>query len=269
MKIPAAAKSISVLLFTILALTLYSLSGKELVIFGYTIRHSDISSYFSPGHEKAPAVSQAVRDSIVADSLKAVAAAEKAVADTSKQHFLFIGDSMIEGLMARMDDYCAANGDTVNAVIWYGSTSKTWGRCDTLSYFIRKYKPTYLFICLGANELKVDKVNERDAYIKYMIKQVGTVKYVWIGPPNWMVDNGINALIKNNVGSTRYYPSMNLTFDRKKDGAHPTLESAAKWMDSVAVWLGSKKCANPILLKKPAEKAKRHTPIRLLKPYYK
>lgn len=246
------------------ALFLYAGSKKELSLFGYTIRKSGYSAWFEHPNVTGQL---AIVDSLRKDSLEVEIKSAKP--DTAKQRFLLIGDSMLEGLMARLDDYCAENGHKSNAVIWYGSTSLQWGQCDTLTYFIKKYKPTYIWICLGANELAVDHVERRDTCIGHILKQIPkNIPYAWIGPPSWRKDNGIIALIKKHVGKDRYFNSERLVFERKSDGAHPTRPSAAKWMDSVAVWVQNS-AAYKVQLHFPDTQVTRHTPIKLLKPYYK
>lgn len=157
---------------------------------------------------------------------------------TGKVHFLLIGDSMNEYLRIRLNDYCIANGYDMYCVIWYGATTKQYGTCDTISYFINKHQPTYVLLTIGSNELFVrDIIEKRTDYVKHIVKQLGRTPFVWVGPPNWKEDTGINEMIVSNVGESRYFESKKLKYNRYKDGAHPTRESAAMWMDSIAVYL--------------------------------
>lgn len=160
------------------------------------------------------------------------------ILDTSHQRFLLIGDSMGEYLRLRLNDYCTKNGHTMQSVIWYSSTTESYGTSDTLAHFIQEYKPTYVLITLGSNELFARNIKEkRDSYVKHILEQIGNIPYVWIGPPNWKEDTGINDLIVENVGDGRYFESKKLTFQRGKDHAHPVRSSAFKWMDSIADYL--------------------------------
>ncbi|MDE6417163.1 MAG: hypothetical protein K2K68_09095, partial [Duncaniella sp.] len=52
---------------------------------------------------------------------------EKHEIDSAAQRILIIGDSMLEGLNPRLAAYAAANGHTLNSVIWYSSTTAYWG----------------------------------------------------------------------------------------------------------------------------------------------
>ena len=186
--------------------------------------------------------------------------------DTASQNILIIGDSMLEGLNPRLAAYAKENGHTLNSVIWYSSTSKYWGTCDTLKVFLRKFKPTFIFISLGANELFVRNIaEERDAYVKNFLKQIGDIPYLWIGPPNWKKDTGINDLIEKNVKEGCFFLSNGMHFDRAKDGAHPTHASAALWLDSVARWMPAH-CAHPIKMKKPTEAKGRPASVTVLQP---
>ena len=162
---------------------------------------------------------------------------EASLIDTTRQTILFFGDSMLEGLCRRLIDYAVENGHELHTVIWYSSTTQIWAETDTLQYFINKYHPTFLMTCLGGNELSVRDLDRRNSFIKSIIKKMNRYPFVWIGPPNWKEDTGINEMIVTNVGESRYFESKRLKYNRYKDGAHPTRESAAMWMDSIAVYL--------------------------------
>ena len=177
--------------------------------------------------------------------------AVKGVMDTTKQRFLFFGDSMQEGLIRRWTDYCRNNGHEVFSVIWYSSSTKDWGSCDTLSYFIRKHKPTYIVCVLGANELYVRNIKKSRAdFVANIIKQAGNTKFIWIGPPNWREDTGINELIAQNMEPGSFFLTKGMKFNRISDGAHPTYESAYLWADSIARWI-TRSSIYPVKLKKP------------------
>ena len=181
------------------------------------------------------------------------------VMDTTNKTILFIGDSMLEGLGPRLAAYAKENGHKLYYVIWYSSTSEVWGRTTKLKEYIKQFKPDYVFICLGSNELFVRNIQEqRQKYVDNIISQIGNLPYVWIGPPNWKDDPGINEMIKNTAEDGCYYNSYtpDQHYDRSRDGAHPTRASAAAWMDRVAKWVMTKS-AYPIKLNKPkATKAK-------------
>lgn len=189
-----------------------------------------------------------------------------AVVDTTAKTILFIGDSMLEGLSPRLAAYAQFNGHTLYTVIWYSSTSKIWSDAKKLTAYIQKFKPDYIFICLGANELFVRNItSKRDVCVKNIIKEAGNIPYVWIGPPNWKEDTGINTLISKNAGAGHYFKSDGMDFERSKDGAHPTRQSASLWMDSVARWVTSHS-AHPIKMDVPDIQSARPKRVIALQP---
>jgi lysophospholipase L1-like esterase len=244
MKEPNPYLSFIILLLTALALiTGYSFMEKP---FNIELRKSAAAEFF---------VSDTIQSSPVVDSLKV---AEKSpVLDSTAKSIMLIGDSMLEGLSPRMLEYALQNGHTLNSVVWYSSTTKYFGQSDTLRHFIRKYNPDYIFLSLGANELFVKNIKkDRAAYVRHILQSIGDIPYIWIGPPNWKEDTGINELIVQNVRSGCYYPSKRLEFKRSKDGAHPTKASAAQWVDSLARWVADSS-SHRILMNRPAADIKR------------
>lgn len=170
--------------------------------------------------------------------------------DTSSQRILLTGDSMIEGLMWAFKDYADHNGHQLFPAIYYSSSTKVWGEGTKMKKAIEKYKPTLIIMCLGANELFIRNiVEDRDKYVKEIMNQVGDTKFLWIGPPNWKEDTGINELIKNNVGDDRFFLSKHMKLARARDGAHPTKMASYIWADSICNWITQKSCF-PIKLDK-------------------
>lgn len=190
----------------------------------------------------------------------------RAPVDTTAKTILFIGDSMLEGLAPRLAKYCDKNGHKLIEVIWYSSSTLCWGQSGRLTELINKYQPNYIFVCLGANELYVPDIKRtRRPHLKKMLAEIGDIPYVWIGPPNWDEDTGINDLLQQEVEDGCFYLSANDHFDRSRDGAHPTRPSAHLWMDRVVKWLGEKG-AHPIRLDKPGEGIARASHIVIYQP---
>lgn len=239
---------------TLVLFMVLSFTTGEIMIGNLRLKNAGINQFFVPN--PAPAM--------IADSIKNDPHSE--TVDSSGQKFLFIGDSMLEFLRIRLNDYCARNGHTMNTVIWYSSSSLWYGQCDTIEHFINKHKPTYVLLCLGANELFIKDIKtERSGYVSHIIQQMGDLPFVWIGPPNWKDDTGINDLIIRYAGKDRYFPSKNLSYNRTSDGAHPTRESAYKWMDSVAVYLQND-ARHRILMEMPDTFKGKVPPTEILKP---
>jgi len=190
----------------------------------------------------------------------------RAPMDTTAKNILFIGDSMLEGLAPRLAAYCDKNGHTLVEVIWYSSSTLCWGETARLTELINKYHPDYIFVCLGANELYVPDIKRaRRPHLKKILAEIGDIPYVWIGPPNWDEDTGINDMLAQEVDEGCFYLSANDRFERSRDGAHPTRESAHKWMDRVVKWL-NEKGAHPIRLESPSEGISRASRIVIYQP---
>lgn len=241
-------KVFMILLLTALALIAYALSPWTLSVGNFEIRKITLPH----------------SDSVQSDTVPLRAHTPTQV-DTTAQRILFFGDSMLEGLQRRFADYAVENGHELDVVLWYSSSSQTWAQTDTLSHFLRRYNPTFVVICLGSNELFVRDLPERDRYIGKILNRLGEIPYVWISPPNWKEDTGINNLIIKHVGSERYFDSRHLELQRGRDHAHPTFAAAKTWMDSVATWMSSLQTAHPIRMSKPSIEGKA-TNITLLQP---
>ena len=174
---------------------------------------------------------------------------------------------MVEGLSRRLGDYAGENGHKLYTVIWYSSTTERWGTTQTLEHFIAEYKPTYVLICLGSNELFINDLANRTQYVQQLVKKLGNLPFVWISPSNWNGDTGINDVIEENVGKGHFFDSRNLKLKRGSDHYHPTWAAAAYWMDTAARFIRSKDCANPLLLNKPKAHHKA-TNTKLLQPSF-
>jgi hypothetical protein len=190
----------------------------------------------------------------------------RAPMDTTAKTILFFGDSMLEGLAPRLAAYCDKSGHTLIEVIWYSSSTKCWAESGRLTELINKYHPSYVMVCLGANELYVPDIKTaRKPHVKKLLAEIGNLPYLWIGPPNWDQDTGINDLLAENLGKGRFYLSANDTFERSRDGAHPTRASAHRWMDRVIKWMGAN-AASPIRLNPPVEDVSRAAHIVIYQP---
>lgn len=186
--------------------------------------------------------------------------------DTSRHTILLIGDSMLEGIAPRLAAYADHNGHTLYSVMWYSSTSKIWGSSDKLRNYISRLNPSFIIVCLGANELTVrDIASARRQYVEKIIKDIDTIPYLWIGPPNWRRDTGINDLISSVTSEGSFFLSDGMDFERTADGAHPTRTSAALWVDSVMRWMPGN-ARSPIRMDFPEADASRPKRVFVHKP---
>ncbi len=251
---------VSIITIGLILITVYSFVNYELKLGDVSLKKAGIKKYLF------------FSDSIESPEVQNFAFLEKdepsdsIVVDTTAQHVLLIGDSMLEGLMLRFRDYAEYNGHTMKTVIWYSSQSMWYGSCDTLAHFIRKEKPTFVILSIGSNELFIKDIkNARRKYVKRIVAQMDTIPFIWVGPPNWKDDTGINDLIVEHVGLGRYFESKKLTYKRGRDGAHPTRESAVVWMDSIAAWMRTD-CSYRINMEVPPTRSKISANTTLLQP---
>ena len=229
-------------------------------IAGHKLRSSEIAETFIKSRTDVPL--PPARDSL---PLLSESLCVPAPCDTTSQVILLFGDSMLEGLGPRLAAYADANGHELYTVMWYSSTSRRWGETDRLRNYIRKLRPTFIFVCLGANEMFVRDIEQKhDKYVKNILADIGDIPYVWIGPPNWKPDTGINRLIRANTAEGSFFLSDGMEFRRVADGAHPTYESAHEWMDSVVRWIPVSR--HPIKLDKPTKQTSRAKRVFVHKP---
>lgn len=258
---------------------------KTLIIFAVALvailAYALMPDYVSYGDAKLKKVSLASIEKKQPDSTVAAKAtqagkakkagqAKKATAtvDTSRLRILLFGDSMCEGLTRRLDDYAGENGDSLSTFVWYSSSTELYAKTNVIETLIKRKRPQFIIIALGSNELFVRDLEQRDQNIKAIIGKLGDTPYVWIGPPNWKKDTGIDSLILANVGKERYFDSSHLKLVRGKDHVHPTFTAAGQWMDLIAQWLSDpNKTAYPIRMKKPTKGY--HSKIEVAGPDFK
>ncbi|MFM7005930.1 MAG: hypothetical protein ACKOWX_01620 [Flavobacteriales bacterium] len=165
--------------------------------------------------------------------------------DTVKR-VLLIGDSQLENIRNPIRKRLMDNNyQLVGSIIWYGSSTKQWANSDTLAYYIAKYKPDFVLIALGLNELFVNDLDKRTAYagqIKHKL-EVAHMPYYFIGPAAWVKDKGITGVLQQTFGEL-FYPSHLLTLERAADGRHPSKYGGVKWIEQVARQMSSKGILN-------------------------
>ncbi len=178
--------------------------------------------------------------------------------DSLPQSLFIFGDSMTFNLALRLADYAKQNGHVINSVNWDSSNTKIWADSDTLLYYLDKFKPTQVFISLGSNELYFKKPDSRAPYIKRIIEMIDTIPYVWIGPPNWKEDTGLNDMLERMCAPGSFFRSAGMEFERKADHVHPTRKSSALWVDSIMRWLP--KSSHPFIAELPSDSIGKSNP---------
>lgn len=235
------------LAFALSALLLFSFSDMEVKVGEWQMKKAPFADHLLKSPDAVPALT----GEALTDSLQKVAEAVSAPVDSTQQSILLIGDSMTLNLAMRLSKYAKHNGHTFHAVNWDSSNTKIWAESDTLAHYMREFNVSYIFISLGANELYLTHPEGHRKYVEALLKKIGDVPYVWIGPPNWKEDAGLNDMIQATCKPGAFFRSAGMEFKRKKDGVHPTRESSALWIDSVARWMP--KSAHPIILDTPSD----------------
>ena len=232
----------------------------DIKIGDFTLKKAPVKETLLAQREGEDSLSTASKDDIVDEKKNEV--------DSLPQSLLIIGDSMTWNLALRLAEYAEANGHQIHTINWDSSNTKIWVESDTLQYFIKKYNATYIFISLGANELYLKKPDSHKKYVQEIIGKTGGLPYIWIGPPNWKEDTGLNDMIASACAPGTFFRTEGMSFKRRKDGIHPTKESSALWMDSVIRLMP--KSAHPILMNLPPDTMKidthRKANITILQP---
>lgn len=177
-------------------------------------------------------------------------AAVVAEPDTTVHSVLIFGDSMTILVANRLAAYGEKNGYEVASVTWDGSSSISWSSCDTLENYIARYKPDFIFVTLGSNELFLKNFDKRKPYVEKLVEKIGSIPFVWIGPPNWKEDVGFNAMMERTLPRGTYFDSNGLDLPRGKDHIHPTPNGGVTWTDSIMRWMA--RTPHPIPAEPPA-----------------
>ena len=190
---------------------------------------------------------------IVQDTL--TKAKTKSVVDTVSQRILLAGDSMADGLLEPLKKYCVHSGHKLIQGGWTSSTIVGWGNSNRLSGLIKKHNPTFVIMVLGANELYTTDFKIREKLVAKIKNESSKAKFVWVGPPNWQEDNGLDDMLRQTLGENDYFSSKKmfltqpLKSKRGPDKKHPSHDAYKIWADSLAVWIMNKS-EYPILLER-------------------
>ena len=216
---------------------------------GYTPKKAPVRAVLFPEKNEVGDSLAAAADSV---AVMVAELSEKPVeTDTVPKSIFLFGDSMTLNIALRMAKYAVQNGHELHAVNWDSSNTKIWADCDTIEHFIKAYNADFIFISLGSNELYFKKPDARLPYVRRILEKIGDIPYVWIGPPNWKEDTGINDMLQATCAPGAFFRSAGMEFKRKKDKIHPTREASALWVDSIMRWMP--KSRHPILAELPSD----------------
>lgn len=240
------------LALALVIIMLISFAANDITIAGWSLKKAPFAETLFKSEEKNDSIS------LLEAQAKAEAESKIVKTDSTPQTIFIFGDSMTMHLAQRLAAYGKQNGHTVYAVNWDSSNTKTWAGCDTIQHFMREYKPTIVFIALGANELYLQKPEIRLPEIKAIVEKIGNVPYIWIGPPSLKVDGGLNEVLEANLAPKSFFRSSGLELARKRDHIHPTKDASAVWIDSVMKWLPNS--CHPFIADFPADSVKNAQP---------
>ena len=191
----------------------------------------------------------------------AAGTAEAEPLDTARQRILLFGDSMSQLIALRLSDYANQNGHSLTCVTWNGSGTQKWASTDTLDHYMRSVKPTQVFVCLGSNELYTSDLKNCRRRAEQILAKIGSVPTIWIGPPNWTGDYGINTTLQQLLGKRRFFMTKGMKLKRQPDGRHPTISGGVIWTDSIVSWINHGKAVHPFRLDKPLKRCAKYRQI--------
>lgn len=221
----------------------------DIYVLGIKIKKAPIYQALTESFESSEQkeIKERVRLQLAAEKSKAV----DAPVDSAPQKFLIFGDSMSENIALRLAAYALQNGHTLKTVNWDSSGTRIWANTDTLDFYIKKYKPTFVFVTLGSNESFAKNVDNFRPYVRSIIDKIGDIPFVWIGPPSFKEEHGFNDMLLEELPRGTFFRASDLELERRKDKIHPTVKAAAYEVDSLVKWM--KHSAHPILMDYPAD----------------
>ena len=165
-----------------------------------------------------------------------------------------MGDSECGGLCRQLNDYCIQNGHKlVVSFVWNSATILNFAYADTVTQIIKKYKPTYIFLVVGLNELYAKDIAKRKNAAMALAKKLEGIRYSWIGPANYVKDYGINNAFFTSALPGTFFSSKDLNLSKGSDNRHPNTAGYRMWMDTIASWV-STSAKYPLLMNEPLKR---------------
>lgn len=217
----------------------------EMTIGSHTVKKGTFKETLLAQNNSSPSDIEAL------DSLENIEEEAKIIEpDTTVKSVFIFGDSMTILISRRMAAYGKMNGYKVNSVTWDGSSSIGWSGKDTLDYYLKKFKPDFVMISLGGNEIYIKSFESRMPYIEKLLKKLGDIPFVWIGPPTWKDDQSMyNDMLEQNLPKGTFFRTEGMELKRGPDHIHPVQSAANIWVDSIMRWMATS--AHPILSEFP------------------
>lgn len=218
-----------VLIPVLILFGLYSFYKDSIRLGDFSFDKSSIASFLT--------YQEIIESEIEKDTVPVLTVKETQLPDSTKHKVLLVGDSMVQELELAFAPLFSRNHFDFRSIAIQSSTITTYANGDTILKAVEEFDPTLVMISLGSNELLIQNPKSLQPKLKQIFDQIGDRKIVWIGPPNWRKDKGINDFLEKEVGKDQFFSSKDLLFERKKDGIHPTAKACVYWADTINSWL--------------------------------
>lgn len=98
---------------------------------------------------------------------------------------------------------CCAPTRARRPSIWYGASTIDWSRTSRLDELLREHDPTVVIAVIGSAELTTRRLATRRAAVRRILQKLEGREVIWIGPPSWTDDTGIDDLLAELSGEGR------------------------------------------------------------------
>lgn len=158
-----------------------------------------------------------------------------------KSRVFLVGDSLAVGLAPHLKALFNDTGVPFAQLSKSGTRIDQWANSEVLQAKLTEFQPTIILVSLGTNDeyLPGDAIAKQRPYLAALRENVGVHGEVaWIGPPTLpKPSNGIVGLLKDEIPSSHYFASDQLSIPRGPDKLHPTARGYAAWAGSIWRWL--------------------------------
>ena len=169
--------------------------------------------------------------------------------DTTIHSVLVFGDSMTHLLAMSIAKYGTKNHYKVTGVTWESSSIPSWRNSGKIREYLELSKPDYVLISLGSNEMGLKHFERRIPDIEAIVKELGNIPYIWIGPPLWSDDKGLYPVLERTLPRGKLFKIEDMDIERGPDHVHPNRRGADQWADTLMRWI--KKSDHPFLTEIP------------------
>jgi hypothetical protein len=216
------------LVFIIGLLFIYENSDFKITLLNYTLKKSAELEI----REKKP--NPPIKKRIIAP-------VKKEIEILQNKRILLAGDSEAGSIVYEIQKYAVLNGHNLcRTIIWNSASDNTYANTDTLKNNIKRFKPEYIIFVIGLNQVFQKYFDNTKTSIQKILEEFKDIPYTWVGPANWVKDNGINQVYQENIDSGAFFLSGNLILERGTDGRHPSTSGSKKWVDSICYFLTNK-----------------------------